>query len=370
MIIKQKRKEPLKSNWFIFFLILSISIIITYCLYNNSLLTIRPIKIIKFSFLLYLLDIKFYFIIIIIIFNFGSVYQTLILYYALLISQSIHFIVNSIVIIYSNQYVFPIFLFVLFYIILGKLIFFKDDKIYYKKLYFLYLSSIFGILFLIENTLANVNHDFIFMNKIISGFLMSFSYYYLIFKVFNINHHNGLQLYNFVESINNNILVSILFIVIIAIIYIKIYNKSFVYLLYLFSIIIPLVGIKYEIKVIFRANKMNWKNYNFSLEEDEDNNNINNNINMNNLISKIKITKPIKWNNTSNLYHILRFIFLIFIIIIISYFSNKIENNKMRIAFFYFSSGIFIFILSKIFLRWFELINMTYFYLESDSINS
>jgi hypothetical protein len=100
--------------------------------------------------------------------------------------------------------------------------------------------------------------------------------------------------------------------------------------------------------------------------------NINNNNNsiMNNLIAKIKITKPIKWNKTSIFYDILRLIFLVFNLLLISFFAEKIKDENLSIAFLFMAFSVFLFLLSKILMYWMELINMTFFYLESDSINS
>ena len=251
---------------------------------------------------------------------------------------------------------------------LGHLLFTRENKIYYYKLAIIFIVLLLILLFLLANCLAITNNSFILMNKIISGFCLAFSFYYFIFYVLNINHKNGLQLFNFIENINNNILLVLLFILIILSIYAKIDNKYLVFILYSLCLIIPICGLKYEIKIIFKSNKRNWKDFNFS--SDEDNNINNNNLNMSNFISKIKITKPIKWNKTSILYDILRLIFLLFILILISFFSEKIEDDNISISFLFLAFSVSLFVLSKILMYWMELINMTFFFLESDSINT
>ena len=175
-------------------------------------------------------------------------------------------------------------------------------------------------------------------------------------------------MFNFIDYINDNILTSLLFLLIIISIYSKIYSRYFTFLLFFLCLIIPICGIKYEFKITFKSNKRNWKDFNFS--SDEDSNINNNNLLMNNFISKIKITKPIKWNKTPILYHILRLLFLLFNLLLISFLSENIEDDNISIAFLFLAFAIFLFVLSKILIYWMELMNMTFFYLESDSINS
>ena len=241
----------------------------------------------------------------------------------------------------------------------------KDKKTLNKILTIFYVVIYLFLLFFSSNYLAIENNSYILGNKIISGLFLSFSCYYFIFYVLNINHTNGLQLFNFIDKINNNIIFVLLFILIILSIYIKTNDKSLTNALFLFCLIIPICGIKYEIKITFNSNKRNWKDFNFASEEE----NNNNNININNLLSKIKITKPIKWNKTSIFYDLLRLVFLIFFLLLISFFANKFDDENLKIAFLFFSFSIILFVLSKILMYWMELINMTFFFLESDSLN-
>ena len=368
MIIKPKKnRENVERHRLFFFIILIISIIVIYFTLKSSSLTIRPFIHFKNQALLLSINIKFYLLIIIIVFNFGNTYQTLILFYSLLIPHYIYFIISSIRIYFNQNIFFHYFLFIFFFLVLGHLLFTKENKIYYKKLSILYAILLIIILFLLANILAIHNNSFILGNKIIAGLFLSFPIYYFVFYVLNINHKNGLQLYNFLEKINDSILIVLLSILIIMSIYVKNSNKLLTNLLFSLSLINPLCGIKYEIKIIFKSNKRNWRDFNFSSDED---NNINNNLNMSNFISKIKITKSIKWNKTSILYDILRLVFLLFLLILISFFTEKIENDDINIAFLFFAFSISLFLLSKILMYWMELINMTFFFLESDSINT
>jgi hypothetical protein len=104
-----------------------------------------------------------------------------------------------------------------------------------------------------------------------------------------------------------------------------------------------------------------------------------NNDNITGFISEITITKPIKWNETSFVISIFRLLFLIFIQFIIFYLSNNFNNvgdmgsiDEITInnSFLYFVSSISLFVVNKIILYWMKLLNMTYFFLERNSINS
>ena len=368
MIIKPKKKENVERPRFIFLFILLLSIIIIYFSLNNLSLSIKPLIYFNNKNLLFFINNKFYLLIILILYNYGNIFQTLILFYVVFIPHFIFFILTKINIYFNQNVFFQFFLFIFFFSVLGHIIFTKDNKIIYFKLSLLYLMLFIIILFLISNYLAIMNNSFILVNKIISGFFLAIPCYYFIFFVVNINHFNGLQLFNIIDYINNNVITLLLFVLIILLIYSKINNKYLVFLLFCLCLIIPLFGIKYELLITFKSNKRNWKDFNFT--SDEDNNNINNNnLIMNTLISKIKITKPIKWNKTSIFYDIFKLIFLLFNHILISFFSEKIDDN-LSTAFLFMAFSIFLFLLSKILMYWMELINMTFFYLESDSINS
>jgi len=369
MIIKpKKKKENVGKNRLIFLVILILTIIVIYFSLNNSSLTLKPFIIFNNKILLYLINNRFYLLIIIILYNLGNIYQTLILFYALFIPQFIFYILMPIRIYFNQNIFFQFFLFIFFFLVFGHITLTKDNKIIYKKIAVLFVIIILILLFLVANYLAFINNNFILGNKIISGFFLSFSCYYFIFFVININHNNALQLFNFIDYINDNILTSLLFLLIIISIYSKIYSRYFTFLLFFLCLIIPICGIKYEFKITFKSNKRNWKDFNFS--SDEDSNINNNNLLMNNFISKIKITKPIKWNKTPILYHILRLLFLLFNLLLISFLSENIEDDNISIAFLFLAFAIFLFVLSKILIYWMELMNMTFFYLESDSINS
>ena len=381
MIVKNK-KEKKESHWILFLIILLFSGLIIYCIINNNSIRIKTIIPFGHIGFLYLLDLKFYFLIIIIVFNFGNIYQTLLLFYSLIIPDFLYstflFFIG-----YGYEYdkqnklniLYDYFILIFFFLIIAKLLFYSNNineqNINYKGL-FIYIIIFIFLLLCLTNTIAILNSNIIFLDKIISGFLLSYSYYFLIFHVININPNDSLQLFYFIEKSNNNIITVAFFIMIIISIYLKNdnkYNKFLSCILYATSNIIPIYGIIYEYKFLFNSSRKNWANFNFEKE-----NNIEND-NLNSLISEITITKSIKWNKTSFIIDILRLIVLIFIQIIIFYFSEQMlffNYNEVKInkSFLFFVFSIFTFIIDKILLYWLRLINMTYFFLERNSINS
>ena len=381
MIVKNK-KEKKESHWILFLIILLFSGLIIYCIINNNSIRIKTIIPFGHIGFLYLLDLKFYFLIIIIVFNFGNIYQTLLLFYSLIIPDFLYstflFFIG-----YGYEYdkqnklniLYDFFILIFFFLIIAKLLFYSNNineqNIKYKSL-FIYIIIFIFLLLCLTNTIAILNSNIIFLDKIISGFLLSYSYYFLIFHFININPNDSLQLFYFIEKSNNNIITVAFFIMIIISIYLKNdnkYNKFLSYILYVTSNIIPIYGIIYEYKFLFNSSRKNWANFNFEKE-----NNIEND-NLNSLISEISITKSIKWNKTSFIIDILRLIVLIFIQIIIFYFSEQMlffNYNEVKInkSFLFFVFSIFTFIIDKILLYWLRLINMTYFFLERNSINS
>ena len=381
MIVKNK-KEKKESHWILFLIILLFSGLIIYCIINNNSIRIKTIIPFGHIGFLYLLDLKFYFLIIIIVFNFGNIYQTLLLFYSLIIPDFLYstflFFIG-----YGYEYdkqnklniLYDYFILIFFFLIIAKLLFYNNNineqNINYKGL-FIYIIIFIFLLLCLTNTIAILNSNIIFLDKIISGFLLSYSYYFLIFHVININPNDSLQLFYFIEKSNNNIITVAFFIMIIISIHLKNdneHNKFLSIILYITSNIIPIYGIIYEYKFLFNSSRKNWANFNFEKE-----NNIEND-NLNSLISEISITKSIKWNKTSFIIDILRLIVLIFIQIIIFYFSEQMlffNYNEVKInkSFLFFVFSIFTFIIDKILLYWLRLINMTYFFLERNSINS
>jgi hypothetical protein len=272
-----------------------------------------------------------------------------------------------------------------FYLILFKIFFDNnsnnnnviDNKynINYKGL-FLYIFVFLFLLSCLTNTIGILNSNIICIDKILSGFLLSFSCYYFIFHILNISQSDSLQLFQFLNNIDNNIINVLFFIMIIISILLKNDNEYYKFLspiLYFVSLLTPVYGIIYEYKFLFNSNRKNWANFNFEKEKDIKNDNINS------LISEITITKSIKWNKTSFCIDILRLIVIIFFQICFFYLSDyykyyfydKNENEyKINIAFLFFVFAVFLFIIGKILLYWMKLINMTYFFLERNSINS
>ena len=388
MIVKN-RIERKERHWIPFFLILSFSIITIYFIYNNSSIRIKTNIPFGHNGFLYLFDVKLYFIIISLVYNYGNIYQVFLLFYSLSIPQFL-FSLYYILIGYDNQIekdlFYSYFLLFLFFLVLCRILFDKrnnnisnniNDKnnINYKGL-FLYIFIFLFLLSCLTNTIGLLNSNIIFIDKILSGFLLSFSCYYFLFQVLNVSLGDSLQLFHFLNNIDNNIIIVLFFTMIIISLFLKNDNEYYKFLsplLYLLSILAPVYGIIYEYKFLFNSNRKNWANYNFEKEKDMNNDNINS------LISEITITKSIKWNKTSFCIDILRFFVIIFFQICFFYLSDNYnfyfdENDeseyKINDAFLFFVFAVFLFVIGKILLFWMKLINMTYFFLERNSINS
>jgi hypothetical protein len=370
MIVKTK-KVRIERYWKSFLLILSLSIIIIYFIFNNDSIKIKTIIPFGHNWFLYLFDIKIYFSIILLMFNFGNTYQVLLLFYSLIIPQfikSIDFLFLGFIKQNDMNALFhDYFLFIFFFLVLGKTLFDVNEKNANnnKKGIVLYVIVFLFLLFCLSNTIAILNYSkIIYLNKIISAFLVAFSFCFFIFHVLNANYNDSMQLFYFINSINNSIITVFFYIMIIISIFLNHTNNCFnlsYTLLYIISLIIPIYGIIYEYKFIFNSNRKNWINFNFEKEPNDKEMNI--------LISEITITKSIKWNQTSIIIDLLRLIVLFVIKAGIFYCSDNLYNNKND-AFLLFAFSIFIFIIDKILLYWVRLINMTYFFLEGNSINS
>lgn len=388
----QTKKERNKRHWISFLLLLFASILIIFTIINNNSLKIKT----KFHYghtgFLYLFDIKLYIIITTVIFNYGNIYQTLLLFYSLLLPNFFHsiycifkkFLKHQSDNINEQNLLYKYFIIFFFSMVLFHILFYKrknenneGNNLNYKAM-LLYIIIFLFLLFCVTNTISILNSNTIFLDKIISGFLFSFSCYYFIFFVINVNPNDSLQLYYFIDNINNNLVIVSFFILIIISFYLMNNNTKYIkflsIILYLNSMIIPIFGLKNELKSLFNSNRKNWINYNFESEQKG----CEENENMNSLISEISITKPIKWNETSFIVDILRLITLIFIKISIFYCSDNIKDKivsnsdeyDINSASLFYISSFFIFVIDKIILKWIQLINMTYFFLERNSINS
>ena len=382
MIVKNK-KERKERHWIPFLLISLISIITIYFIFNNNSIRIKTIIPFGHSNFLYLFDTKLYFLLILLIFNYGNIYKAFLLFYSLLIPQFLNSL-NCLFLVFEKQnelnLFYNYFLLFFFFLILSQILFdnnniVKENSNFNYKGLFLYILIFLFLLFFLTNTVGMMNSNVIFLDKIISGFLLSFSCYYFIFHVLNINQNDSFQLFQFINNFNNNIISVSFFILIIISIYLKNENECYKYLsiiLYIVSLIIPIYGIIYEFKFLFNSNRKNWAHFNFGKEKD----NNNDNININNLISEITITKSIKWNKTSFCIDILRLFALLIIQFCFFYLSdnfnvnNNNDENKINDAFLFFTFAVFLFIIGKMILYWMKLINMTYFFLERNSINS
>ena len=379
MIVKNK-KERKNRHWIPFLFILLFSIITIYFIYDNNSIRIKTNIPLGHNGFLYLFDIRLYFIIILIIFNYGNIYQAFLLFYSLAIPQ---FLISLYYLIVESEnknelnLFFNYFVLFFFFLILYNIIFDTNinDKNNNSKGLYLFIFIFLFILSCLTNTIGLLNSNIIFLDKIISAFLLSFTCYYFIFNVVNINQNDSLQLFQFFNNIDNNLINVPFFVVIIFSIYLKKDIKYYKYLsliLYISSILAPLYGIMYEYKFLFNSNRKNWANFNFNGEKD----NNNNNDNIQSLISEITITKSIKWNKTSFFFDILRLLALIFIQLGFFYLSENYSvynidfENKEKNSFLFFIFAVFIFIIGKIILYWMRLINLTYFFLERNSINS
>ena len=386
MYVKTK-KEKKERHWISFIIILTISLIATYFILDNNSLRIKSTfnfdNIIFFN----LFDIKIYFIIIIIIFNYGNIYQILLLFYSLIFPQFIYSI-YCLLLNFMNHSLnneqnlfYSYFVIFLFFLIIGQILFCNNkngnnnmNNINYKGICLYILVLLFLLI-----ALSFLKSNIISLDKIISSFLLSFSCYFFIFYVLNIDQNDPLQLFFFMEYININIIIVLFFVFIFISFYLSNntnnkYSKLSSSLFYLNCIIIPIFGIKNEYKSLFKSNRKNWINFNFENKKKDKNND-----NITGFISEITITKPIKWNETSFVISIFRLLFLIFIQFIIFYLSNNFNNvGDMRSideitinnSFLYFVSSISLFVVNKIILYWMKLLNMTYFFLERNSINS
>ena len=201
MIVKNK-KERKERRWIPFFIILSFSIITIYFIYNNNFIRIKTNIPFGHNGFLYLFDTKLYFIIISLIYNYGNIYQVILLFYSLSIPQflySLYYIFMG----YEKQFEIDLFYnyFILFffYLILFKIFFDNnsnnnnviDNKynINYKGL-FLYIFVFLFLLSCLTNTIGILNSNIICIDKILSGFLF---FIFLIFpKVIHCNFSNSL----------------------------------------------------------------------------------------------------------------------------------------------------------------------------------
>ena len=125
MIVKNK-KERKERHWIPFLFIFLFSIIIIYFIYNNNSIRIKTNIPLGHNGFLYLFDIRLYFIIILIIFNYGNIYQSFILFYSLAIPKfilSLYYLIMELenkteLNLFYNYFVFFFFLLILYNIFL------------------------------------------------------------------------------------------------------------------------------------------------------------------------------------------------------------------------------------------------------------
>ena len=373
MIIKNKRQRK-ERNWIQFCFLLLISMTISYYIYGNNSFIINVGFHFEFSGFFDLFSLRAYFFIIILVFNFGNIYQTLVLFYSLIIPNCLLLILSFVVTEseynkYNAKLFYDYFVLLLLYFIFWQIIFIKkpfDSRgINYQGIY-IYIIFLFCLL-IIKAVIQDRGN--IFLDKIISAFLLTYSCYFFIFYVMNVSMSDSYQLFLFINNINVDLLTFLIYILIISSLLLKDkdYQKITSLILYINSLIIPLYGIIYEYIFQFKSNRKNWSNFNF----EEKNDNENKNGNMNSLIPEITITKSIKWNKTTVFIDIVRLFSLVsFQLAILYLFNNFYAEKENNDAFIFFIFAIMIFVIGKIILKWLKMINMTYFFLERNSFNS
>lgn len=104
-----------------------------------------------------------------------------------------------------------------------------------------------------------------------------------------------------------------------------------------------ILGMKMELKFIFKDNDINWRQYNFSKEKTDEES----------LLSKLSISKESQWNHTTFFFSLLRLlaVFIIHFIILTPYFFIK------------FKSPFIVVLIFKLFLPVF-ILNFSMFYIE------
>ena len=144
MYVKTKREKK-ERHWISFIIILTISLIVTYFILNNNSLRIKSPFNFDYIIFFNLFDIKIYFIIITIIFNYGNIYQILLLFYSLIFPQllySIYCLLSNLVNHSHNNeqnLFYSYFVLFLFFLIIGQILFCN-----YRYL-FIYISIIMFI---------------------------------------------------------------------------------------------------------------------------------------------------------------------------------------------------------------------------------
>lgn len=321
-----------------------------------------------------------YLVFIIIIYNFGNIYQTFILFCSLMLSQliislSIIFISfsyflykgNFLSSIVSSSYTIKFKLFI-FYLIYWKILF-QSKNIKGCCIKFLSLLIILPIIILLF--LLKFFIDKITLEKIFFSFLIGFCYYFFLFYVLYIDCNNPTQLI-YITKLFSRARIILLYLIINGFFILLIILNKFIeimkILIVVSSVLTAILGLKIEY-FLFEGKIKNWSKYNFEGDfegsDEED------------LVSKISITKPLKWNNTSFIKSIFRFLVCLLLLIPLIIFlkiNDGLEKENLQrdilIKFFFginlISFGLFF--LLKIILKSLKLTNLTHYFLIRESM--
>ena len=365
----------------------SISKVITYLNYGNSIVIIC--------------------IIIIIVYNYSNIYKSFLLFtmtsFLYYISAWIKFFIQTYTpyyyknIINEQEVTFNIyycsfgfgfpstqtFVMVPFYLCIWKIYSISKPKVNKSFKVFLFIIIFLLIICFSIATIISGSHYF---SQVIFSFILGSFFYFIIFYGLKLDLQNGDELYKIIKNkIYFYILIYLFLYGPLVLTYFfllgkdnnkifdgcKIHNEnksqflenekgyqfylkgSFIYTGIFIANFFCILGIKCELFFIFKDNKNNWIDFNFSkenLENENDNDDLN-------LTMTITITKDAKWNNTTSLKSLLRVISL-FIFTIVSfspYYFVSWNNNfyyifliKITLPIIIFNFGLF-FLFKKIF---------------------
>ena len=320
---------------------------------------------------LYFYNAKTFFIIMIVLFNFGNIYQVLILFQFTTFSFIYEIIYSKTIFEGLLTQITPkIFTVTCFFLILyGVLNFFK---------FLLFLLTIMIVVIYFILTFGSQTNTFY---GLLSDVLFGVSFYLFIFRLLNINCNNSTQLANFLQKIKVKdlvIMACILFFLMVIMSFWKLFENKYFdnntiiqILLLLISTTISILGIRLEYKYTFDDLQLQWKKYNFTIKENEDEDE--------RLEQSMTIVKHHKWNNTSFIKSFIRLILLLILTggsyYIIEYLKMWLNNdkelkyNQSSYTIFFIVFAVEVFGVDKYLMKFCKLINETFFYLRKSSLS-